>query len=411
MLTGLGVLPSFIIMFIILKNAVSKKEPFKKVASVIAISAISVIPAVVLEAIGQALLQGIMGVNIDTMTMNDMDYYIKYLFFFYIFVVGIAEEACKFFTFKWIIFHDRDFDNTYDGLIYGAASALGFATLENLLYIFQSEDSLNTAIMRALLSIPLHAVTGIFMGYYFGVLKYRKYNNVKPNTHPEIPAYIFSVILHGLFDFSITAYGMMSAYDELMDEESTETPLYLLLFIATVAVCYLMIIITIVRAKKHSYNIYNRYYYENLNGSFQDIMGGKTSDKKPTFFGMPLPMMYSRRPDQFNPYNPYVSNNAPPPMYGQQYNQPRQYGQQQYAQYDQQSGRPQPPPQYNQPPQFTQYAPPPVWQNRYNAPPPQTAVRVSVKPAPAAAERICSSCGARASSASKFCSICGNPLK
>lgn len=71
MLIGLGVLPSFIIMFIILKNAVSKKEPFKKVASVIAISAISVIPAVVLEAMGQALLQGIMAVNPDSMTLDE----------------------------------------------------------------------------------------------------------------------------------------------------------------------------------------------------------------------------------------------------------------------------------------------------------------------------------------------------
>ena len=54
-----------------------------------------------------------------------------------IFVIAMVEEGCKYFSFKLMIFHDRAFDNTYDGVIYGAAAALGFATLENILYVFQ----------------------------------------------------------------------------------------------------------------------------------------------------------------------------------------------------------------------------------------------------------------------------------
>lgn len=344
----MGILPSVIIMVIIFKNAVIKHKPMRKLASVFAISAISVVPAGILESIGSALMQAFIGGDPRRVYYPDMDSYLIYQLVFYVAVVGIVEEACKFFTFKWIVFHDRSFDNTYDGIIYGAASALGFATLENILYILQvsqASSQLAVALLRAVLSIPLHAVTGILMGYYFGVSKYRRYNNVRPNTRPERFAYIFSVLIHGVYDYLATAMSV--------DEDRS---IWLIALICIMILIYAMIVRCIYCARKNSHNIYNKYYYEQLGGQMQDMMGGKTSEN-PTFFGVPLPMMYRRNPNVFNPYDPY--SYTPPPQQYQQY--------QQYPQY-------QTPPQPQQP-------------------------------------RYCVHCGKPISSASRFCPNCGKEVE
>jgi hypothetical protein len=316
----------------------------------------------------------------------------------YFLVVGVSEEACKYFTFKWIIFHDREFDNTYDGVIYGAASALGFATLENIMYVFMDDNALSVAIMRAVLSVPMHAITGIFMGYYFGISKYRKYNNVQANTHPERPAYIFSVILHGFYDFIVTVPG-------IYEDSSFINVLSMVLTALVMIGIYTLMGITIRRAKRESHNIYNRYYYEQLGGVIQDMLGGKTSDRRPMFFGMPLPMFYRNQPGTFNPYNPYASMGAapPPPQYNN-YNQGYQYGTQQpynpYIQYTQN------PYQYNP---YNQNICGTPQQQYYQQP--MSAAAPTVPNPQAVPPRYCQSCGAKLSATARFCNACGNEIR
>ncbi len=93
----MGILPSVIIMVIIFKNAVIKHKPMRKLASVFAISAISVVPAGILEGIGSALMQAFIGGDPRRVYYPDMDSYLIYQLVFYVAVVGIVEEACKFF--------------------------------------------------------------------------------------------------------------------------------------------------------------------------------------------------------------------------------------------------------------------------------------------------------------------------
>ena len=49
---AVALLPTVIIMLIVIKNARAEKEPFKKLAAVFAFSALSTIPAIILELIG-----------------------------------------------------------------------------------------------------------------------------------------------------------------------------------------------------------------------------------------------------------------------------------------------------------------------------------------------------------------------
>ena len=417
---GVALLPTIVIMALVLSNARYKREPIKKIASVFGMSALSTIAAVILEMIGSVILAMIvMALSIDLGTKSGLtiEEFLQYML-----VVGPAEEACKYFTFKWIIFHDRDFDNTYDGVIYGAASALGFATLENLMYVFVGNDrALETAAMRAVLSIPLHAITGIVMGYWFGIAKYRRYNNIQPDTHPEHKAFIFAVVIHGAYDFIVSLRAIYA-------ESKPICVGAMLLLIGVMIFIYVLMGKTIHRAKVETHNIYNRYYYEQLGGAIQDMSGGKTSEKR-RFFGMPFPFY---RQQGFNPYNPYAGMNlAPVPAAP---NAAYVFGTQQpynpyYAPAVQQTAPTIPP---VQPPQgyLGQYdAPQPVYQAAQQQPDrwggdvqtvygPPSALRGSPLPGFGNAgndvvqppKRYCGNCGAEQKPGVKYCRMCGNKL-
>ncbi|MBQ1538176.1 MAG: PrsW family intramembrane metalloprotease [Ruminococcus sp.] len=427
---GVALLPTFVIFAIVLANARAKREPFKKVASVFTISAISCIPAAILEGIGIAIMTlaiSMMGGETKFERMTETGKALYYAVQF-LFVVGLAEEACKYFTFKWIIFHDREFDNTYDGVIYGAASALGFATLENLMYVFLSNNApLSTAIMRAILSVPMHAVTGIVMGYYFGICKYRKYNNVNAETAPQRGAFIFSVILHGVYDWWVSTQEI---FDDMSIALEYAVLAVIMLFI------YIMIGRTVYLAKKQTHAIYNAYYYEHLDGRLQDMRGGKTSNvKRPIFLGVPLPQMYGRT-GGFNPYNPYASMGMappPPPVYGQPSPYQTGYAQPVQQQMPQNRAMPMNPqqgyPQQGYPQQpaapqgyVQQQAPAPAnygmqqpqqyGTQQYAQQPGQTypqSMPVSA-PVPPQPQMRCSNCGASAKAGQRFCAICGGRI-
>jgi RsiW-degrading membrane proteinase PrsW (M82 family) len=63
-----------------------------------------------------------------------------------------------------------------DGIVYGVAAALGFATLENILYVFSAASSSEALVIgatRALISVPGHALFAVPWGYAMGVAKFR----------------------------------------------------------------------------------------------------------------------------------------------------------------------------------------------------------------------------------------------
>jgi RsiW-degrading membrane proteinase PrsW (M82 family) len=77
--------------------------------------------------------------------------------------------------FKWLIlvmaiYKHVEFDDPYDGILYGASVSLGFATVENILYLFTY--GVHTAFLRALLPVSSHAIFGVVMGYYLGRAKF-----------------------------------------------------------------------------------------------------------------------------------------------------------------------------------------------------------------------------------------------
>ncbi len=115
------------------------------------------------------------------------------------FSAGFLEEFLKWFILFHIVYKHAEFDEPYDGVIYGVAVSLGFATAENILYLFV--NGLDTAIGRALLPVSSHALFGVMMGYYMGKGKF------SPGQTKiwMIFSFLFPFIFHGIYDYILIA--------------------------------------------------------------------------------------------------------------------------------------------------------------------------------------------------------------
>jgi protease PrsW len=111
------------------------------------------------------------------------------------FVAGFTEEFFKFLVIFLLIWKNKNFSEKFDGIVYAVFVSLGFAGIENILYVIQHGE--NVAYIRAITAVPAHAIFGITMGFYFGLAKFYRKNRLTF----LFKAFLFPVILHGIYDF------------------------------------------------------------------------------------------------------------------------------------------------------------------------------------------------------------------
>ena len=120
------------------------------------------------------------------------------LFLNYTIRVGLIEELSKWLVVIFVAYKSKEFDELYDGIVYSIFVSLGFAALENILYVVQSGYS--TAVLRAFLSVPGHACFGFIMGFFVGLArKSHNKGNVTFILYLLLSLLIPGVI-HGVFD-------------------------------------------------------------------------------------------------------------------------------------------------------------------------------------------------------------------
>lgn len=83
---------------------------------------------------------------------------------------GMLEEFFKWSILFFFAYRHAEFDEPFDGIVYGTSVSLGFATAENILYLFS--NGLDYALNRALLPVSSHALFGVMMGYYISKAKF-----------------------------------------------------------------------------------------------------------------------------------------------------------------------------------------------------------------------------------------------
>lgn len=119
-----------------------------------------------------------------------------------VFFSGVVEEFFKWFILMIAIYSHIEFDDPYDGVLYGVSISLGFATVENILYMLSF--GVDTAIMRALMPVSSHALFGVVMGYYLGRAKFAKEDL---SMQHRLLALFAPIILHVIYNFIFTIEG------------------------------------------------------------------------------------------------------------------------------------------------------------------------------------------------------------
>lgn len=124
------------------------------------------------------------------------------------FVAAIPEEFSKFIILYWIIWKSKFFDEHYDGIIYAVFVSLGFALVENILYVFES--GIGIAFMRAILAVPGHGLFAVAMGYFLSLAKFNKQSNLQKYL---VLSLVVPIGLHGTYDFLIMYSSNLSKED------------------------------------------------------------------------------------------------------------------------------------------------------------------------------------------------------
>jgi RsiW-degrading membrane proteinase PrsW (M82 family) len=112
-------------------------------------------------------------------------------------IVAFSEEFSKFLILRYYCFTRKSFDEPLDGIVYSVMVSMGFATIENIGYVYSY--GYDTAIIRMFLSVPAHASFAIIMGYFVGKAKFDSANSLRY----LVTGLFWAVFFHGLFDFFI----------------------------------------------------------------------------------------------------------------------------------------------------------------------------------------------------------------
>ena len=187
-LLAAAVLPAVFLLYRVYQMDTIEKEPWSILRKLLLWGALSGIPAALVESLLTGLLGGIF-------TEGTVAYNLVFAFV----VAALVEESFKFFFLYKFTFKSPDFNYRFDGVVYAVFVSMGFAILENILYVFQG--GLGVAITRALLALPLHAACGVYMGIAYGQQKVQSL--YKPASGMTIARACLTVpvLIHGFYDF------------------------------------------------------------------------------------------------------------------------------------------------------------------------------------------------------------------
>jgi RsiW-degrading membrane proteinase PrsW (M82 family) len=109
--------------------------------------------------------------------------------------VALVEEFSKFLFVRFILYPNKNFNEPFDGIVYAVMVSMGFATLENVLYVF--EFGYETAVLRMFTAVPAHATFGVLMGYFLGKAKFTQRKQILFS----VVALLAATFFHGSYDY------------------------------------------------------------------------------------------------------------------------------------------------------------------------------------------------------------------
>lgn len=223
-LTALSALPALVLAGYVWYSDVTTTEPLSLLAATFILS--------VLTAGFAAVLNGLLQPIFTTLGVIGM------VLFFYL-IVGPVEESVKLLAVRLYAYNDTRFAAVIDGAVYGAVAGLGFATIENAIYITRAVGEVgglslgldligiggDITATRALAG-PGHVIYSSFAGYYLGLAKFNP-----GNRGPIIvKGLIIAAVIHATYNTTVgIGSGLIQAVTGL--SQLTAFFVYVLLYV------------------------------------------------------------------------------------------------------------------------------------------------------------------------------------
>lgn len=133
-----------------------------------------------------------------------------YLFLYWFVIIAFTEEIFKYFLLRYRVLKSPAFDEPVDAMIYMIIAALGFAALENILYLIPGTEqilsfnalftrTITISFFRFIGATFLHALCSGLIGYFVALSICR----AKKKIRLTLLGIFIAVLLHGLYNFSI----------------------------------------------------------------------------------------------------------------------------------------------------------------------------------------------------------------
>ena len=192
-----ALVPSLAFIIMVWRMDKVEKEPFGLLLKLFLLGMLSCLPAILLESAGEAFF--LQFFDESSLLYIIIDNFIT---------VALVEEACKLFFLYRGSWKNRNFNYSFDGIVYAVCVGIGFAFFEDIFYIMDGD--ITTAILRAVLSIPGHGVYAILMGHYYSRARIMQSIGRKSTRRSNMwKALLVPSFFHGLYDFCLSTESLL----------------------------------------------------------------------------------------------------------------------------------------------------------------------------------------------------------
>jgi protease PrsW len=201
LVTACAIAPALLLLWLVVA-ADSRPEPPRVVWMCVALGAVSVLPVALVEF---WLLHHIAFAANPLLAAGENA----------LRIAAVPEETAKIAIIAAVALRSREFDEPMDGVVYGTAVGLGFAAVENFLYVTASPQLVMVAGIRAIMSVPFHGALGAIAGAYIASARFGGALGAHkgygwPRTRLFALAWLIPVVLHALFDWSLFAVAALA---------------------------------------------------------------------------------------------------------------------------------------------------------------------------------------------------------
>ncbi|MBL8921187.1 MAG: PrsW family intramembrane metalloprotease [Myxococcaceae bacterium] len=193
-----GALPALALMTLVDLADAKRPEPHWQVRKVAVLGGLSVVPVYAL----QRLLAS--SIVLEPLPKAAFDAFLS---------AALLEEGAKALILWLAVWRHPAFDERLDGIVYATRAGLGFALVENVAALWSTDSTfsfLGTYVLRALFSVPCHAIAAGFLG---DLAARRRFDGTGPGLAGGLAV---AIGLHGVFDFGLYLVPLLSGPGQLL---------------------------------------------------------------------------------------------------------------------------------------------------------------------------------------------------